>query len=177
MLRIFLISSLLFGSGAAVAHEAKSRKHKAKHSHGAHVHGVAQLAVAFDGAKGTLELRAPSESIYGFEHEPKDDKQKAALDGALAMLESHLEMMVQFPAGLSCKFTKEKLGVERESPKSKHAETVAVFAIACDKSPAGAQVNIGVHEHFPNIKTLKATFVLDSMQKSMDVTGTTTVQL
>lgn len=177
MLKFILVSLLALAPAVSLAHEAKSRKGKTKHSHGAHVHGVAQLAVAFDGAKGTLELRAPSESIYGFEHEAKDEKQKAAIEGALSMLESHLEMMVQFPAGLNCKYTKEKLGVEREGPKSKHAETVAVFAVACDKSPAGAQVNIGIHEHFPNIKTLKATFVLDSMQKSMDVTGTTTVQL
>lgn len=176
---IAMIVAVTFLSLNVFAHEAKHAKGKGghKHRHGAHVHGEATLAVAFEGTSGQVDFRSPSDAIYGFEHEPKNEKQKAAVDESLKMLESHIEMMLEFPISLGCKFTKEKVSIERESAKSKHAETVAVFKVACDKSPAGASVNLAFHEHFPNIKVLKATFVVDSMQKSMDVKQTSGIQL
>lgn len=49
------------------------------HAAGPHVHGVASLDVAVDGASLTLILISPLDSLVGFEHAPVDAAQRAAL--------------------------------------------------------------------------------------------------
>lgn len=41
--------------------------------HDAHVHGVAEINIAVEGTKATVEFRAPAESVMGFEHEAKSE--------------------------------------------------------------------------------------------------------
>lgn len=54
----------------------------AKAGHGAHSHGHGRLAIAFDNALGTIELTAPGDSVYGFEHEAKKKADKAKVEKA-----------------------------------------------------------------------------------------------
>lgn len=172
MLAYRFISLTLVVLSAVSTAQAHKKGHK--HSHGAHVHGEAQLSVAFDGLVGKMDFRAPTEAIYGFEHVPKTEKEKTAVDESLKMFESHVDSMVQFPVGLNCRFAKEKLEVTR---KGKHADLIGLFGIECEKSPAGSSLSIGFHEHFQKIKVLKVTIVVDALQKSVDLRETSTVQL
>ena len=43
----------------------------------AHVHGVAKLEVAIEGADINLHLESPLEGVLGFEHAPGNDKERA----------------------------------------------------------------------------------------------------
>ena len=45
----------------------------------AHVHGVASLQVAIDGDRLVLDFSSPLDNLVGFEHAPRNDKQKAAV--------------------------------------------------------------------------------------------------
>ena len=45
----------------------------------AHEHGVATLNVVLDGKKLVLQLESPLDNLVGFEHAPRNDKQRAAL--------------------------------------------------------------------------------------------------
>jgi hypothetical protein len=54
--------------------------------HGAHVHGIAQLNVAVDGSALLIELDSPAANILGFEHAPRTDAQRAAVDDARVRL-------------------------------------------------------------------------------------------
>jgi hypothetical protein len=45
----------------------------------AHVHGVATLQIAIDRNELTLEFSTPLDNLVGFEHAPRNDKQKAAV--------------------------------------------------------------------------------------------------
>jgi hypothetical protein len=45
----------------------------------AHVHGRAALQVAVDGSSLSLELTTPLDNLIGFEHAPRNEKQRAAV--------------------------------------------------------------------------------------------------
>ena len=45
----------------------------------AHVHGVASLEVAIDGGTLTLQFETPLANLLGFEHAPRNEKQKQAV--------------------------------------------------------------------------------------------------
>lgn len=55
-------------------------------SHGAHVHGVGTLDIAFEGGDIQMELEAPGADIVGFEYEATDPEDRKAIDAAIAML-------------------------------------------------------------------------------------------
>jgi len=87
-----VIVALVFSSAPAMAGKG----------HKAHEHGVAQLDIAIEGMKVEIEFKSPAESIYGFEHEAKSDKDKKALADAQAKLEQGLPKMFALPADLGC---------------------------------------------------------------------------
>ena len=41
----------------------------------AHVHGEAELTIAFEGQRIEMQLVSPAANIFGFEHAPKNDEQ------------------------------------------------------------------------------------------------------
>ncbi len=67
--------------------------------HGVHVHGRSQINLAVDDDHLELELTAPGMDIVGFEHAPRDDSQRAAIDAALATLNNPDNWLAFEPAG------------------------------------------------------------------------------
>lgn len=53
---------------------------------GAHVHGVANLQVVVDGDALLLDFTTPAINLIGFEYEPKDEAEIAAVEDAIASL-------------------------------------------------------------------------------------------
>ena len=174
--------ALLMVSSLAMAHEHKGHDH----GHGAkrRQHGAANLAIAFEGAKGKIEFKSPSDGVIGFEHEAKSDKDKATQQIQLAKLETAMPEMVAFDASLGCKLTKVKVDVVVEShdeekttdskKKSKHnhaahSDTVAEFDVACDKNPEGTELIFNVQQHFPKVKNVSVQVITDNLQKAISV--------
>lgn len=178
---------LLMVSSLAVAHEHKGHDHShgsKRREHGAHQHGAANLAIAFEGVKGKIEFKSPSEGIVGFEHEAKSDKDKAIQQSQLAKLESAMSEMISFDSSLGCKLTKVKVEVVTEThaeektsdnkKKSKHnhaahSDTIAEFDVICDKNPEGTEVVFNFQQHFPRVKNLSVQFITDNLQKAISV--------
>jgi hypothetical protein len=52
---------------------------KAVEQHGAHEHGVARLTIATSESGVEIALESPSANIFGFEHKPTDDADKATV--------------------------------------------------------------------------------------------------
>lgn len=161
MTRVLFVSLFLVAGFAAHAH-------KAHREHGAHEHGHGELAIAIEGLAGTVELKAPGESIYGFEHEAKSEKHKKAIADAFALLEARIAEIVAFDASLECRLTKDKVEIQREK-NEKHSEVLAVFALKCAKSPAGSTLNLRPAAVFPKLREVDATILVDSLQKSAEV--------
>ncbi|MGF1693110.1 zinc uptake protein ZrgA [Photobacterium kagoshimensis] len=92
-----LVSSLITGQALAHNHHDESEYRQ----HGAHVHGVVELNIAQDANALLVEITAPGADVVGFEHAPKNDEQKKALDSALKTLAQPLQLLT-FSTGAQC---------------------------------------------------------------------------
>ena len=157
-----------------------------KRHHDAHVHGVAEINIAVEGAKATVEFRAPAESLMGFEHEAKSESDKKKRDAALEQLRTKRDQMVLFDAKLGCKFsdvkaaiveqkgdhTKAQSGkdVHKDQKKSgEHREVHGTFSVACDKPLAGSRIRFGVSKVFRDVQEIKVQVLGDSGQSGATI--------
>lgn len=69
----------------------------AAETHGAHEHGHAVLKLVQDGTEVVVHFESPLDSIVGFEHEPENDEQRAALLEAMRIVQVS-ENIVRLPA-------------------------------------------------------------------------------
>lgn len=150
----------LFGTFTIFASAYEHREH------GAHSHGAGTLGIAFDGLKGKIDFKIPSDSIFGFEYVAKSDKDKKKRDEGLSKLETKISEMIVFESALNCRITKDKIEVVAESPK--HSDTVASYNVNCDKSPIGTELNFNFQKQFPKIKDLDVQVIADNVQKSVE---------
>jgi Protein of unknown function (DUF2796) len=157
-----------------------------KRRHDAHVHGVAEINIAVEGAKATVEFRAPAESVMGFEHEAKSESDKKKRDAALEQLRAKGSQMVVFDPKLGCKSSDMKTAIveakgdsakaqagkdahEDQKKSGEHREVHGTFSVACDKPLAGSRVKFGVSKVFRDIQEIKVQVVGDSGQSGATI--------
>jgi hypothetical protein len=73
----------------------------------AHVHGVAHLNLALESNELFIEFTCPAADIVGFEHEPKTEEEKSAMQKALGKLRVE-ERMFKCSPGASVQLEKSK---------------------------------------------------------------------
>ena len=79
----------------------------------AHVHGVGQLDIAFDGQQIAMEFHAPGADIVGFEYQPESAEDRAAVENAVATLARPMDLfMISEAAG--CRLIQATAGLETE---------------------------------------------------------------
>ena len=69
----------------------------AAETHGAHEHGHAVLKLVQEGTEVVVHFQSPLDSIVGFEHEPANDEQRAALEEAMRTVQV-AQNIVRLPA-------------------------------------------------------------------------------
>jgi len=153
-------------SSVGFAQEVKQEAEHHHREHGAHVHGSASLAIAFEGSHGKIELHSPGDSIIGFEHEAKTAQDKKTQETALKTLESKMAEMVAFDPALKCAWSKEKVEVKLE--KSGHGDVNGAWAISCEKSPVGGKITFNVQKYFPKLKDVDVQIIADSFQTGVE---------
>jgi Protein of unknown function (DUF2796) len=157
-----------------------------KRRHEAHVHGVAEINIAVEGTKATVEFRAPAESVMGFEHEAKSESDRKKRDAALEQLRAKRDQMVLFDAKLGCKssdvktaiveqkedHTKAQSGKDAHKDQKKsgeHREIHGTFSVVCDKPLAGSRVRFGVSKVFRDVQEIKVQVLGDSGQSGATI--------
>jgi hypothetical protein len=65
---------------------------------GAHVHGLAKLQVAIDGASLAVTLKTPLDNLLGFERAPRDERERQAVAAMAAQLRSPDKLLLPSPA-------------------------------------------------------------------------------
>ena len=153
-----------------------------KRQHEAHVHGVAELNIAVEGTKATVEIHAPAENIMGFEHEARSDSDKKKRDAALALLRSKADQMVLFDPKLRCKSSamqtavteeheegQEKRAAKEQKVSGQHREVQGTFTVACAAPLAGSRVKFGITKVFPEIHEVKVQVLGDSGQSGATI--------
>lgn len=158
--------------------------------HEAHVHGSAQLNIAFDGNKGRVEFQSAAEAVLGFEHEAKSAQDKKTLATVISQFENQMNTMVKFDGPANCTWNKDKVAMVKDEEDShekhasqkgsvhgEHSDFIAQFQVSCSKSLMGSHVILDFTS-FPRIKDLDATFLIGDLQKSVEVKKkVTTVEL
>jgi hypothetical protein len=138
------------------------------HGHGAHAHGRGNIDIAIeaDGKTGAIEFKSPAESIYGFEHAAKSEKDKKAAADGLALLEAKIGTIVQFAPEAGCELSKKEIETHQDG---KHAEVEGAFGFSCKQSLLGTKVTFGVGEVFPKLKKVQVQVVGEKLQKALEV--------
>lgn len=136
---------------------------------GAHVHGKAELEVAVDGAHLEIRLAAPLDSLVGFEHAPRNDKQRATAKAAVERLRKPEALFVPTPAA-SCtpaKLTLESAALSSEllgepAPAatagrhgSEHADLDGTFLFRCAAPDRLQGLEVNLLQAFPRMRQLK----------------------
>jgi hypothetical protein len=165
-MKIFIAFLFLVMNSANASGKKEHRHHKA------HVHGAANLDIVFDKLEGRLEFKTPSESVLGFEYQPKSEKDKKKLSDVIAKFETEIAQMIQFDSSLGCSITKEKIEMILEETGHKHHGThsdfVAHFKVRCEKQILGSSLKIDFTSS-PKIKKLNVTFLAGDLQKSFEI--------
>lgn len=165
-------------------------------SEGAHVHGSGQLSIAVEeDQSAAIELVAPAESIYGFEHAPGTAEETRAQTEALDRLRAEVASFIQAPAELGCAFETHAVevvgegdhadeaegageagGVDEaehadEGISGAHSEVHAAYTVRCQAALEGARLRIRMGEAFPDLETLHVTILTPSDQRSERLEG------
>lgn len=145
---------------------------------GKHVHGEGRLDVAIEtpsqstaeSAQGAqnfplvLRYQLPGDTLFGFEHEPKNDKERQVISEMLTQVRTGAQQWLTLPAELGCtSWAVEASEPQKHAPKedgkkkkaAEHNEVVVTVKGTCTKDPLGSKVA------FDGFKTLKRLHVLE----------------
>lgn len=163
----FLATITLAQTGPSAAHEKNTVMRHQHREHGAHQHGAAKMAIAFEGVTGQINLEVASQAIYGFEYIPKKDADKKKQAEGLKKLETKMSEMVQFEDSLKCVISKTKLEVDQQEG-GKHSDIDGEFKVVCQKSPVGSKITFNIQKVFPDLKDIDVQVIADDLQKSFE---------
>lgn len=162
------MKKLVFIYISFLALSAFSKEKDHHREHGAHKHGSGTLGIAFEEAKGRLELKAPSESIIGFEYIAQKEKDKKTQESQLAKLEASISEMVSFESALKCVVSKNKIEIVKDEQEANHSDTLAVFDVVCEKAPIGSKITFNIQKFFPKLQDLDVQIIAGNVQKSVE---------
>lgn len=130
----------------------------------AHEHGAVKLDVAIDGAALTIGLEAPLDSLIGFEHAPRNDKERRAADEALTRLRSGAGL---FSADAAARCTLANVDVQAPvldpgpkasartaEAKDDHGDLDATFDFKCTRPQLLRTLDVGLFEAFKRIRRI-----------------------
>ncbi len=118
---------------------------------GAHEHGIARLGLAVDGARVTVDLELPAESVFGFEHAPRSAEERATVAEALDRLRTGGAGLLAFPDGTTCALDSAEVQAPEdveddhagegqhthEEEGAQHEEVHLLASLTCSREPIG----------------------------------------
>jgi Protein of unknown function (DUF2796) len=122
----------LFSSNSAAADEFEQ--------HPPHEHGKVTINAALDGNQLVIELDSPAVNVVGFEHEPRNDDERATVSAAAQFLENG-RVLFALPREARCQFEKADIKTPQwettedvpgqPEPPGQHADYEARFTYRC----------------------------------------------
>lgn len=127
---------------------------------GAHVHGEADLIIAVDGNQLQLELTSPLDSLLGFEHASRTEKQRKA---AQALRERFARPETLFAPSAAARCTAAPaqlkapvLDAAAGNKADGHAELEASIVFRCEAPDALKEVDVRLFDAFAPLHRVKA---------------------
>ena len=149
--------------------------------HGAHVHDYGQLNLVLEGNRLDAELIVPGMDVAGFEHAPRDDQQRAAVDAAVTTLKDP-DKIFALPAKAACAIESVEvesamLGGEHDhddhahddhakehddhahDDEETHSEFHVTYSFRCSDPGSFDELGVRYFEHFERTKELEVQAV------------------
>jgi hypothetical protein len=122
----------------------------------AHVHGSGTLDWAFENEQNAeIEFHADGASIFGFEHKPRTEGEKATYEAALAKLRVDLPAALPLDASLGCSWKVGKVDVKHETHgKATHSEVDVGLKLSCKQGLKKVKLQPALSALFPKLETL-----------------------
>lgn len=165
---------------AGHAHEKHDHNH-GHEQHDAHVHGEARLMVAVDKNALAIELQSPAMNIVGFEHKPKNEAQKKAIQDAVAVL-SQLADLFGLSAKAGC--TVEEIEVDapyageahkghkhHDHDDETHSEFAAHYHFKCNNIAMLKEIDVNLIKQFSGIQIIEVQLIAPSGQRKFELTA------
>ena len=120
-----------------------------------HEHGVAQVDVALDGSKLSIQFESPLENLVGFERAPRNEAERRAVEQALARLAD--PALWQPDAAAQCKAGTPRVrapSFQKGSPgqAGEHADVEAAVEFDCARVQELRAVQVLLFKSFPRLK-------------------------
>ena len=167
-MRYLLIAAVVAAGMSAAIGAEKEHRH-----HGAHQHGVGKLNLVWEGKTVSIEMENPADNVVGFEHAPRNETQKKAVQDAIATLKS-ADKVFGFTPQAQCRGHATE--VEAETPKSdgkekgeEHSEFHAQYRFTCEKPELLKTVDVHLFKLFPKTRTLQTQVVSPKGQTSVQL--------
>ena len=136
---------------------------------GAHLHGVIRVDVAVDAQTLTVQMDAPLDTLLGFEHRPRTEAQRRAVDEMVRRLKD-VPSLVRPDAAAQCSLTRAEhqadilsaspgVGKERE-----HADLEASFVFDCRLPERLGAIELGLFDAFGRVTRIDVQLVTGKSQ-------------
>ncbi|MBL1234806.1 MAG: DUF2796 domain-containing protein [Rhodobiaceae bacterium] len=134
----------------------------------AHVHGVANLAVAVDAQTIVMDLEMPLVNLVGFEHEPANELEKKALTRAAQTL-AQGDRLFQLSAAAGCTLTSKTIEMPTFDHDT-HQDVDARYHYHCMSVAELRSLKVILFDAFKHIETLKTIYIDDERQLAKTLT-------
>ena len=143
---------------------------------GEHIHGTAELSVVVDADSLLLELTTPAANLVGFEHPPRTDAERSAVDQARSTLEDGAALFVP-NAEAECvqisHLARLDLGSAPDhdhGDEEVHADAHGEWAFTCAKPVLLSQLDVRLFEHFPGKERLRVELATSAGRRAVELT-------
>lgn len=154
------------------------------------------MGLAVDGVRLTLDLKAPGDAVFGFEHPPESGEERAVVTEALARIQTEAGSLISLDPGLGC--TVEDVEIleapeleeeHEDSPHEEardegahdeeadsgdehaHSEVRARVVWSCTTSPEGTLATLQVARLLPDVEFVDLTVITSGGQAAGRVDG------
>lgn len=145
--------------------------------HAAHSHGKAELNLIQNTDYELIaELIAPAESVYGFEHRPRNQRETQQMEEGLTQLKNSLFVLVSFDKTATCKATdiEDLSDANKNSGASKHASHDHDHNHKKHHSkPGGSSSESNDHHHKSDHSNHRNVMIRWKIQCQQELTGQT----
>lgn len=122
-----------------------------------HVHGEVNINVVVENSVLSLEIEMPLDVLVGFEHEPKNNREKADFENAVKILREKTIFTPNYEA--QCVAKPAVLNLPSFKEKSEHSDIDGDFSWECAKINELKLLEVGLFQKFKRLEKLQAQVV------------------
>jgi hypothetical protein len=144
--------------------------HSQAHSHGAHAHGKGELELLVDGQTLQGVFRTPMDSLLGFEHAPKTDAQRNAVDSLRKRLENPAAVLSpNLEAQCTAKHQEATSTLFTGAVKGGHSDLEYRFTFVCAQPEKLTALDFVALKDFKRLTEVRVQLVTASAQRAVVV--------